>query len=130
MSRAFVSVELFGEPRLLPLEQVQEILPMVALQEVTLDDPECIGMLDLRGQILPVYAPGAGAPPAASHFILVSQLEGEPLGIVVQKVGEVLHLDEAAVVRRSTRGRQVEVARLESGLVPLLDLAELLARHD
>lgn len=130
MSRAFVSVELFGEPRLLPLEQVQEILPMVALQEVTLDDPDCVGMLDLRGQVLPVYAPGAEAPPAASHFIVVSALEGEPLGLVVQNVGDVVHLTGEAVVRRTTRGREVEVARLETGLVPLLDLAEVLGRHD
>jgi chemotaxis signal transduction protein len=130
VNRSFVSVELFGEPRLLPLEQVQEILPMVALQEVTLDDPDCIGMLDLRGQVLPVYAPGAHGPPTASHFIVVSSVDSEPIGLVVQDVGDVVHLDRDAVVRRSTRGREVEVGRLETGLVPLIDLAEVLGRND
>lgn len=128
MSRAFVSVQLFGEPRLLPLEQVQEILPMVALQDVTLDDPECIGMLDLRGQVLPVYAPGTREPPSASHFIVVTALGDEAIGLVVQNVGDVVHLDSDDVVRRTTRGREVEVARLGSGLVPLLQLGEILGR--
>ena len=63
-------------------------------------------------------------------MIVVSALEGEPLGLVVQNVGDVVHLDADAVVRRSTRGREVEVARLASGLVPLLDLGEVLGRHD
>jgi chemotaxis signal transduction protein len=103
---------------------------MVALQEVTLDDPDCIGMLDLRGQVLPVYAPGAEGPPSAAHFIVVSAVNSEPIGLVVQDVGDVVHLDRDAVVRRSTRGREVEVGRLGTGLVPLIDLAEVLGRHD
>ena len=103
---------------------------MVALQDVTLDDPDCIGMLDLRGQILPVYAPGAEGPPAASHFIVVTTLGDDLLGLVVQNVGDVVHLDDEAVVHRSSRGREVQVARLEHGLVPLLDLGEVLGRDD
>lgn len=130
MSDSFVSLVVRGEARLIRLDRVREVLPMVALQEVTLDHPACLGMLNLRGEVIPVYTLDPARPPLdPSQFIVVTTRDGEPLGLVVEGMGEVLEVDPERVQRRRVRDRDIEVAYVEEKVIPVLDPQDALGPH-
>ncbi len=122
MNEDFISIDISGEPWLVRLKDVREILPMVALQDLSLEGPDCIGMLNLRGEIIPVFelksSPEGLLP---SHFILVTGVAPDSIGIVVHSVADVLTLDSSTLSTQTIREKSLTVARIEHRVIPILE---------
>lgn len=117
----YVTVLVAGELHLAPVTQVREILPMVELMKAPEGDEGCLGLLNLRGDLVAVYPASrdAGAP-GVGDYILV--FEGDPpRGVVVQDVQDVVTHD-AADLRSTGKGPGARVMiQTGAGLVSVLD---------
>ncbi len=97
---AMVGGQLFG----LPIRQVQDVFIPDRLTRVPLAPPEIAGVLNLRGRIvtlidlcfrLGLERRDNGGPAMAIGV----ELQGESYGLMIDSVGEVLKLDDAALER-------------------------------
>lgn len=94
---AMIGGQLFG----LPIVRVQDVFIPERLTRVPLAPPEIAGVLNLRGRIVTLidlrrrFALGEHAAGDAVMAIGV-ELRGESYGLLIDSVGEVLKLDEAA----------------------------------
>ncbi|GAA1652373.1 chemotaxis protein CheW [Georgenia ruanii] len=95
-----VTFTLAGDHYAADVRRVREVVRAGALTPVPLTLPEVAGLTNLRGQILvcldlrpllALPAPEAGA----AQMLLVVELAGEPVGLLVDDVGEVLDVDPA-----------------------------------
>lgn len=90
---------LAGEMFALEVQDVQEVLMYQPLTPVPLAPPHIVGLLNLRGQILPAIdlRRRLGFPPrdAAKDGgnLLVLNVEGKPVGVVVDEIGDVVELE-------------------------------------
>ncbi len=116
---------------LIRIEDVDEVVPVMTLTSVGHMGGHCRGMLNLRGEMIPVFDV-VGAPKvddvSLSQLILVGRCEGEPVGIVVDDVQDVVVVpDDQVAVRRLGGGRRATFARIENDLLPVLDPTQVLA---
>lgn len=116
---------------LIRIEDVDEVVPVMTLTEVAYLGGRCRGMLNLRGEMIPVFEV-SGAEPSAegslSQLILVGKSDSEPLGIVVDDVEDVVVVPADRVAqRRLGGGREATFARIDDTLLPVLDPAEVLS---
>jgi len=133
-----------GQELALPIGEVREIVRLPErLERVPDAAPHAIGVMDLRGETLPLLdlaaALGLGETPAreGSRVLVVPVPAGgrrAPVGLVVERVREVLRVPESAregVPALLARGGGMDeidhVCRLEGGrrLVPVLATARL-----
>lgn len=112
---------------------VQEVLKQQDLTPVPLASAEVAGLINLRGQIvttlnlrdrlgLPERPPGSD-----SVSVVVRAVDGGPVSLVVDRIGDVLHVDAASLesppdtvpaeVRELVRG----ICKLDDQLMLLLD---------
>lgn len=125
-----------GEEYGLPVGQVREIVRFSEPRPVASDVPWMLGVVSLRGRLLPVHdlaarlgvatSPGgeARARPASAKLVIV-EAGDEPIGVLVDDVVEVLDVDPAQLEPvPSGDGR---IARVGDRLVLLLDGDELAA---
>ncbi len=82
----------------LPVEEVQEVVLVQPLTAVPLAPDLFLGLLNLRGQVMPVLdlarAMGIGERDVSSGKLLVVKVGGEPMSLHVDEVGDVLDLPE------------------------------------
>ncbi len=130
--RQLVVCALGSEEYGLPIEDVREIVRFTEPRPVASDVPWMRGVISLRGRLVPVHdlatrlgvAAREGAPPPTAKLVIV-ETAGEPVGVLVDDVVEVLRVDEAQLEPvPSGDGR---IARVGERLVLLLDGAELAA---
>jgi purine-binding chemotaxis protein CheW len=94
---AMIGGQLFG----LPILRVQDVFMPERLTRVPLAPPEIAGILNLRGRIVTLidlrrrFGLGERADKEASMAIGVEQ-RNESYGLLIDSVGEVLKLDDAA----------------------------------
>ncbi len=94
---ATIGGQLFG----LPIQQVQDVFVPERLTRVPLAPPEIAGVLNLRGRIVTLIdmrdrlglQPRAGDAPVMAIGV---ESGGESYGLLIDSVGEVLKLDDAA----------------------------------
>ena len=93
---ALVLVRMAGRPCAIPCEHIIEVVPRVALSELP-DAPACVlGIINLRGRVVPVVdvrAKLAGKAedfvlPAYQHLVIV-QAGAKAIGLAVDEVEEV-----------------------------------------
>jgi purine-binding chemotaxis protein CheW len=113
----------------LPIEHVREIVRFSEPRPVASDVPWMLGVVSLRGRLIPVHdlAARLGVPAArgASAKLVVVDTGEEPVGVLVDDVVEVLTVDAAQLEPvPSGDGR---IARVGDRLVLLLDGEELAA---
>jgi purine-binding chemotaxis protein CheW len=123
----------------LPIERVREIQKIVAFAEVPDDNGMVTGMVDIRGEIVPVVDVRSllGLPNAPytldTPMVVVSSGFG-PVALVVDAVDAVIAIssDEAAAVpeMHSLASRTLGVHRADDELVLLLDIDALLEPVD
>ncbi len=109
-----------------PAKDVCEVLPLPEIEPLD-GAPRRVGVLDVRGRIVPVVDPGelAGAPRRrfqTSDSVVVFESDGgEVLGLIVESVRDVrpLQLD-------SSGGAATGLARVDGEMVRLLDVATFL----
>jgi purine-binding chemotaxis protein CheW len=127
---------LAGEHYALAVGQVQEIIRYTAPRSIASQTPWVLGVISLRGRLLPVYdlAVRIGlAPGEESHCderckIVIVESGGETAGVVVDTVEEVLTVDASAIEVAPAADTTVIQAIVRSGerLIALLALDTLL----
>ncbi len=96
--RHFVQyVSCIGE-RLLRLEDIVEVLPMLTLDRLGQEGGALFaGLLHYRGDAVPVFSLTANAPmPGPEGYILVTRVHGRKAGLLAHDVVGVVSLDESA----------------------------------
>jgi purine-binding chemotaxis protein CheW len=82
----------------LPVEDVQEVVLVQPLTAIPLAPDLFLGLLNLRGQVMPVLdlarTMGIGERDVSSGKLLVVKVGGEPMSLHVDEVGDVLDLPE------------------------------------
>lgn len=113
---------------------VEEALTRQRIHPLPDQPPEMLGVVMLRGEMLPVLdlgpALGVAADREARRAVLVVVLEDARVGVAVDRLEEVLEVPADALRPAPHAGERdphvAAVARMEAGLVNLIDLAELL----
>jgi purine-binding chemotaxis protein CheW len=117
------------------LLQIQEIRGWSPVAPLPDTDPACLGVLNLRGSVLPVFDTRLilGRPacaPKPQDVIVVAVLDGKPLGLLVDSVSDIVEIDAEAISRADqgeawSSGLIDGIARVGERLVPLLALQKL-----
>jgi purine-binding chemotaxis protein CheW len=117
---------------------VQEIFPLPELTPIAEAPANILGILNWRGQILPVihldFLEGHRQDCRLSDFVIVVQWEDLQIGIVVQQVNELLELDaelietevSAIVSSHINTALMTGVAKVDSGMIALLNVEALI----
>ncbi len=119
----------------LPLLQIQEIRGWSPVNPLPNTDAACLGVLNLRGHVLPVFDARMilGKPvcePKPQDVIVVAMLDDKPLGLLVDSVSDIVEID-ANNISRADQGEAWSsglidgIATVGEQLVPLLALQKL-----
>ena len=119
----------------LPVHQIQEIVKMTAITRIPNTKPYVEGIINLRGNIIPVInlnrrlnLPVSGYDDATR--IIVVEQKGQKVGIIVDNVTEVGRCAESEVVPPSVVGDDVDylngVVKKDNNLWLLLNLEKVL----
>jgi purine-binding chemotaxis protein CheW len=145
MGRRYVSFSL-GEGRYcMPVEQVLQIMRLETLIEIPKPPPYVEGVINLRGDIIPVVnlraRLGVADPEKKAdrrdvdprkRRVIIARLEGRSYGLDVDEVRDIVDIDEAGITSEATTmfGTRAEfvtgIARAEAGLYVVLDLGRVL----
>ncbi|HEX6958822.1 MAG TPA: chemotaxis protein CheW [Ferrovibrio sp.] len=119
----------------MPLLQIQEIRGWTPVTGLPDADASCLGVLNLRGHVLPVFDArrilGKPTPePRPQDVIVVAVMEGRPLGLLVDGVSDIVAIDEETVTEPSEgemwSSRLIDgIATVGEQLIPLLALDRL-----
>ncbi len=130
---ATIGGQLFG----LPIQRVQDVFMPERLTRVPLAPPEIAGVLNLRGRIVTLIDMRGrlGLPSTTSHgpaMAIGMELGSESYGLLIDSVGEVLRLDDAArepnPINLDPRLARVAagIHRLQGQLLMLVDVDRVL----
>ena len=115
----------------MPLLQIQEIRGWTPVTGLPNADTSCLGVLNLRGHVLPVFDArrilGKLTPaPRPQDVIVVAVMEDKPLGLLVDGVSDIVEIDGDSVTRMEDEAWSSDlvdgIARVGDDLVPLLAL--------
>jgi purine-binding chemotaxis protein CheW len=126
-TRQLVVFTLGAEEYALPITRVQEIIRYADPRPVAAREPWLKGVISLRGKIIPVCdlasRLGLSTAGAGGSEIVVVETQGEPAGVIVGNVEEVLTLDEAQLETVPGSGNDLveEIAKVGDRLVVLLN---------
>ena len=139
----FLAFELARETYALPIAQVREILKVSAVTEVPRADPRLLGLINVRGEMLPLYDVKVGLKlassypvvrsgadvPRAARVVLVRDPEGDA-GILVDRVVGAVKLTVSQLESAPHPGRDrtaiAGLAREHGALYILLDVEQAL----
>lgn len=136
-TREYLAVRLDSEAYAFPIERIREIHKVGPITEVPRAPPDVVGILSLRGEVIPVIDPRVRldlprpAPTRASRVVIADPGDG-PCALLVDEVTGVVHL-ASSDVEPVPRGVASDpellagVARPAGRMLVLLDLATLLA---
>jgi purine-binding chemotaxis protein CheW len=126
-SRQFVVFHVCNEEYALPVAQIQEVIRYTQPRSVVSDDPCVIGVISLRGKVLPVSdlarRLGLTAPPSEDSKIVIVETEGETIGMIVDAVDEVVSIEDDQVDVTTVADRRIVrgIAKLDERLVVVLE---------
>jgi purine-binding chemotaxis protein CheW len=131
-----VAFYLGGQRYALPIERVQEIQQIVAFSEVPSGGSGVVGMVNLRGNVIPAVDLRVivGLPREVYSLetpMIICRLKGQLVALVVDEVQDVLELPEGCLQEappmHALSAKMIGVARLGDGLVYVLELEQMLA---
>jgi purine-binding chemotaxis protein CheW len=130
-----VAFFLGGQRYALPIERVREIQQIVAFSEVPAGGSAVVGMVNLRGQVIPAVDLRrlVGLEPREYSLetpMIIADVHGEPVALVVDEVQDVFELPadcmQDAPALHGLSSKMIGVARLDDGLVYVLDIERLI----
>ena len=135
--RDFVTIRIASQEFGVPVMQIRDVLRRQHLTPVPLAPRAVAGLLNLRGRIVTAIdlRTRLGLPPQAADsdaVHVVVENGGEPYALVVDGIGDVLHVDERQLepvppsLDPQWRAVASAVYPTVGGLIVLLDLARLL----
>ncbi len=136
-AREAVVFLLGGQRYALPIDAVQEIQQIVAMTDVPESAQGVIGMVNLRGDVIPAVDLRRLLKMEAHAFdlqtpMVIARLSGSLVALVVDEVEDVAALPEGCIQGAGEflelADRLIGVCRLETELVFLLDPEALLVR--
>ena len=119
----------------LPIHQTQEIVRMTSITRVPNTKPFVEGIINLRGNIIPVINMNKRLSLPVSDYnedtrIIVVELKGQKVGIIVDNVSEVGRYTESEVEPPSVVGEDVDyltgVVKKDNALWLMLNLEKVL----
>ena len=131
MNERIVAFFLGGQRYALPLERVREIQQIVAFSEVPSGGLGMVGMLNLRGQVIPAVDMRQIVGLDVREYTLetpmiIAEIHGELVALLVDEVQDVFELPpdclQEAPALHQLSSKMSGVARLGDGLVYVLDL--------
>lgn len=134
-TRQLVVFSLGSEEYALPIGQVHEIIRYAEPRSVASADPSVLGVISLRGRILPVFdlATRLGLPRGeAEGKIVIVETDDAMAGVVVDDVEEVLTVDGEQLDEAPGADRAVidGIAKIDDRLVVLLNSDGVVRGHD
>lgn len=131
-----VGRESFG----VPISVVHEIVPMMEITNIP-DSPAHIeGVINLRGKVIPVVDLrkrfAEAVVPNRRNRIMVAELDGHPVGLIVDAANEVLKIDSDLIEPPPNVFEQGElnyvtgVGKVGGKLVILINMAKIMERGD
>ena len=133
-----VGTELYG----LPLRRLQEVCRLTSVRRVPGSAPHVAGLVSLRGEIICALDARAilglpERPSSGPQFVVALRDFDYPIGLVVDWVADIFHIDPAALEaapeewRRERRACVVGTATVAPGSIGVLDLdAVVRGPHD
>lgn len=132
----FVTFEIGGQLFGVPIDEVQDVFKPQKITPVPLAHPDIAGVLNLRGRIVTMIdcRQHLGMGRNASPELMAVGVErgGESYGLLIEKIGDVLSLEPAAIepnpVNLDPRWRAVSkgVYRLDRKLLIVLNISTIL----
>jgi purine-binding chemotaxis protein CheW len=128
--------EVGGRQYGLSASDVGELVRAVAIVPLPMAPGHLEGVINLRGQVIPVHDLRAklGLPAKAvepTDHLIITRCRGSPVALRIDRAVDLRRLD-AGVVEGDTRDREgiVGIAKLHDGLAPILNLDALIARTE
>jgi chemotaxis signal transduction protein len=124
MSQYFVIVKIDDRTRLMRLSDIREVVSLMALTPIDgRQRGNCRGVANLRGEMIPVFdLAGADAPLAPTRVIVVTRLEGEHVGLLVDDVTDVIGIaDDHVAVRNVGGGRTSTMVRMDEVIMTVME---------
>jgi purine-binding chemotaxis protein CheW len=130
-----VAFYLGGQRYAIPIERVREIQQIVAFSEVPAGGTGIVGMVNLRGQVIPAVDMRRivgleGKDYSLQTPMIIAEINGETVAVLVDEVQDVFELPadcmQDAPALHQLASKMLGVARLSDGLVYVLDLDKLL----
>lgn len=130
-----VAFHLGGQRYALPLERVREIQQIVAFSAVPSGQTGVVGMVNLRGQVIPALDMRrlVGLEPIEYSLetpMVIAEVRGDLLALIVDEVQDVFELPSECLQTTPTlhqlSASMLGVARLDDGLVYILDIDQLI----
>lgn len=130
MSHTFVLVQTGERKKLVHIDAVREIVAMMAVEDLDERTGRCRGMVNLRGDVVPVFdATGSDAPLHPRRFILIAPMGDGPVGLVVDDVLDVVAVPEDHVLQRPVGpGRSARLVRIDHDLFPVLEPTDVVTQ--
>lgn len=125
----FIHIRARTRELLVRIRDVSEVVPVMTLTDIGNLSSDCRGMLNLRGEMIPIFAVEGPADAGLElhQLILVARCGGEPLGLVVDDVVDVVVIpDEQVALRRIGGGKVGTFGRLGDAVLPVLDPSSVL----
>jgi len=130
-----VAFFLGGQRYALPIERVREIQQIVAFSEVPAGGTGVVGMVNLRGSVIPAVDLRllVGMEPKEYTLetpMVITDVDGDAVAMIVDEVQDVFELPfgcvQDAPALHQLSSKMIGVARLDDGLVYILDIDRLL----
>jgi purine-binding chemotaxis protein CheW len=124
-----------GQRYALPIERVREIQQIVAFSEVPSGKAGVVGMVNLRGQVIPAVDMRrlVGLDPNEYTLetpMVIAEVRGDVLALIVDEVQDVFELPEdclqAAPALHELSANMIGIACLSDGLIYVLDIDRLI----
>src|SRR3990172_534435 len=135
----YVTFELAEETYGVNVGDAIEVIRLVAMAEPPEAPPYVIGLINIRGQVVPVVDMRRRLSLESADYtlttpILIARVQSWTVGLIVDKVKEVIMLPTAMIEPPSgafSKSRYVAgVAKIDAELIFLLDLAGLFSNND
>ncbi len=126
-SRQFVVFHVGNEEYALPIAQIQEVIRFTQPRSVVSQDPWVIGVISLRGKIVPIGDLAGRLGVSTTHSddskIVIIETPTGTVGMIVDAVDEVLSIDHDQLDTSTVNDRDIVrgVAKLDQRLVVILD---------
>jgi len=131
-----VAFFLGGQRYALPLDRVHEIQQIVAFTEVPEDRSAVVGMVNLRGQVIPAIDMRMLVGLETQEYTLetpmiITDTQGQTVALIVDEVQDVLELPAGCLQEAPSLHKlapmMIGVCRMPEGLMNLLDIDLLLS---
>ncbi|MGO9310201.1 MAG: chemotaxis protein CheW [Spirochaetia bacterium] len=144
MRKRYVSFSIAGGRYCVPVDLVLQILRLEDLIEIPKPPPYVEGVINLRGDIIPVVSLRArleiagresearAAPDPRKRRVVITRVGGKPYGLDVDEVREIVEIEEGGITSEATTMFGVRadfllgIAKREEGVYMVLDLPRVL----